>query len=131
MRPLDGGFRQKRDVGYFKNPQAPLDPLVPLARMFGNFFTYVGGVIGGVFAPALAIGATIAQYLSQLFGFANVKLMVMVGMVAFLTGITRTPFTSFVLVLEMTNSHEIILYLMLSSIVSNVAARVLAPEVFL
>ncbi|WP_157684583.1 chloride channel protein [Bdellovibrio bacteriovorus] len=110
-------------VELLKNPTATADPLLPIARIFGNFFTYIGGVIGGVFAPALASGATMGQFLSQLFGFANVKLMIMVGMVAFLTGITRTPFTSFVLVLEMSDSHEIILYLMISSMVANVAAR--------
>jgi len=117
-------------VELLNNPDNASGPLLPAARIFGNFFTYIGGVVGGVFAPALASGATLGQYLSQLFGFANVKLMIMVGMVAFLTGITRTPFTSFVLVLEMSDSHEIILYLMLSSIVANVAARVLAPKSF-
>lgn len=113
-----------------KNPLSPSDPLLPIARIFGNFFTYIGGVIGGIFAPALASGATLGQFLSQLFGFANVKLMIMVGMVAFLTGITRTPFTSFVLVLEMSDSHEIILYLMLSSMVANVTARIVNSQGF-
>lgn len=113
-----------------KNPMTPADPLLPIARIFGNFFTYIGGVIGGIFAPALASGATLGQFLSQIFGFMNVKLMIMVGMVAFLTGITRTPFTSFVLVLEMSDSHEIILYLMLASLVSNVTARVVSSKSF-
>lgn len=117
-------------IDLLKDPNTPVDHLLPVARIFGNFFTYIGGVIGGVFAPALASGAALGQSLSDLFGFANMKLMMMVGMVAFLTGITRTPFTSFVLVLEMSNSHDIILYLMLSSVVSNVAARVLAPKSF-
>lgn len=117
-------------VDLLQNPTGEADPLLFLGRIFGNFFTYIGGVIGGVFAPALACGATLGQYLSQTFGFPNVKLMIMVGMVAFLTGITRTPFTSFVLVLEMSDSHEIILYLMISSMVANVSARVFAPKGF-
>ncbi|WP_413943024.1 chloride channel protein [Bdellovibrio sp. HCB-162] len=117
-------------IELLKNPHEPASPLLPISRIFGNFFTYIGGVIGGVFAPALASGAAMGQYFSQLFGFTNAKLMIMVGMVAFLTGITRTPFTSFVLVLEMSDSHEIILYLMLSSVIANVAARVFAPKSF-
>ncbi len=117
-------------VDLLQNPTGEADPLLFVGRIFGNFFTYIGGVIGGVFAPALASGATMGQFLSQFFGFPNVKLMIMVGMVAFLTGITRTPFTSFVLVLEMSDSHEIILYLMISSMVSNVAARIFAPKGF-
>lgn len=128
--PATVGAGKSVMVDLLKNPDVAASPLPFLGRIFGNFFTYIGGVIGGIFAPALASGAALGQYLSQLFGFANAKLMIMVGMVAFLTGITRTPFTSFVLVLEMSDSHEIILYLMLSSIVSNVAARVLAPKSF-
>lgn len=113
-----------------QNPEAATTPLIPLARIFGNFFTYIGGVIGGVFAPALASGAALGQLLAQVMGFASVKLMVLVGMVAFLTGITRTPFTSFILVLEMSNSHEVILYLMLASVIANVCSRVVSAQGF-
>lgn len=117
-------------VELLENPTLQASPYLFLGRIFGNFFTYIGGVIGGVFAPALASGATLGQLLSQLFGFPNVKLMAMVGMVAFLTGITRTPFTSSILVLEMSDSHEIILYLMLSALVANFTARLFAPQGF-
>lgn len=113
-----------------QNPDAATTPLIPLARILGNFFTYIGGVIGGVFAPALASGAALGQLLAQLMGLASVKLMILVGMVAFLTGITRTPFTSFILVLEMSNSHEVILYLMLASVIANVCARVVNTQGF-
>lgn len=117
-------------VDLLKSPTDPVDPLLPWARILGNLFTYCGGVVGGVFAPALSSGAALGQYLSSLFGFASVKLMIMVGMVAFLTGISRTPFTSFVLVLEMSDSHEIILYLMLSSLVANFSARLFSSRSF-
>lgn len=113
-----------------KNPEGVINPFLAVGRIFGNFFTYIGGVVGGIFAPALASGAALGQALSGLFGFASTKLMIIVGMVAFLTGITRTPFTSFVLVLEMSNSHEIILYLMLSSVVANLTARLVSTESF-
>ncbi|RYZ78513.1 MAG: chloride channel protein, partial [Proteobacteria bacterium] len=78
----------------------------------------------------LSIGAAIAQSLALAFGFVHVKLLVLVGMVAFLTGVTRTPFTSFVLVLEMSNSHEVILYLMLASIFANVCAKAVNSKSF-
>jgi len=40
-------------------------------------------------------------------------------MVGFLTGITRSPFTSSILVIEMTNSHNIIFHLMLTALLAN------------
>jgi H+/Cl- antiporter ClcA len=43
-------------------------------------------------------------------------------MVGFLTGVTRTPFTSAILVLEMTDRHSVIFHLMLAALVSNIAA---------
>lgn len=105
-------------------------PWLSVSRILGNMFTYFGGVIGGIFAPSLSSGAALGQLIASTLGFVNMKLMVLVGMVAFLTGVTRTPFTSFVLVLEMSNSHEIILYLMLSSMVANVTARIINSKGF-
>ncbi|MFS4457747.1 chloride channel protein [Bdellovibrio sp. HCB2-146] len=107
-----------------------VDPLLPVARIFGNLFTYTGGVVGGIFAPSLSSGAALGQMIANVFGFESVKLLILVGMVAFLTGITRTPFTSFVLVLEMSSSHDVILYLMLSSVIANVSARIVSPKGF-
>jgi len=113
-----------------QHPESVASPLTPLARILGNLFTYLGGVIGGVFAPSLASGAALGQFIAQTLGFASVKLMILVGMVAFLTGIARTPFTSFILVLEMSSSHDVILYLMLASVIANVSARVINTKGF-
>ena len=44
-------------------------------------------------------------------------------MVGFLTGVTRSPFTSSILVIEMTNSHNIIFYLMLTALLANLVSN--------
>lgn len=128
--PVTTGAGKSLMSNLLQNPDAVTSPLVPTARILGNFFTYIGGAIGGIFAPSLASGAALGQLFAQLFGLASTKLMILAGMVAFLTGITRTPFTSFILVLEMSNSHEVILYLMLASLVSNVTARLINARGF-
>ncbi|HWB65141.1 MAG TPA: chloride channel protein, partial [Chitinophagales bacterium] len=51
-------------------------------------------------------------------------------MIGFLTGVTRSPFTSSVLVLEMTDRHSAIFYLMLAGIVALIAARVISNRSF-
>lgn len=130
LGPSTVGAGKSTMIDLLNNPDQSTTPLLFLSRLLGNFFTYIGGVIGGVFAPALASGAALGQFLAVLFGIVSVKLMILVGMVAFLTGITRTPFTSFVLVLEMSNSHEVILYLMLASVVANVCARAVNTQSF-
>lgn len=125
---VGGGKRFMTEI--LANPNSDGSLLIPVARLFGNFFTYIGGVIGGVFAPALASGAAIAQFMTVELGLQSPRVMILVGMVAFLTGVTRSPFTSFVLVLEMSDSHEIVLYLMLSSFVASLVSRLVNTKSF-
>jgi H+/Cl- antiporter ClcA len=51
-------------------------------------------------------------------------------MVAFLTGVTRTPFTSAILVLEMTDRHNVIFHLMLAAMVSYLVSMLVDKRSF-
>lgn len=95
-----------------------------LLRIFGPAISFNTGAAGGIFAPSLAAGASVGAVLSGLLGFigSNANILILSGMVAFLTGITRTPFTSAILVLEMTDRHSVIFHLMLAGIVASFAA---------
>jgi H+/Cl- antiporter ClcA len=53
---------------------------------------------------------------------SNTNLLILSGMVGFLTGITRTPFTSSIIVLEMTDRHNLIFYLMLAGMVAGMVS---------
>jgi H+/Cl- antiporter ClcA len=99
-------------------------------RGVGNLLTYAGGVVGGVFAPALSTGAAIGSWMSGLSDGFNHQLWVLAGMAAFLTGVTRTPFTSLILVLEMTDTHDVIICLMLAAIVAQSVAKLVDPVSF-
>lgn len=103
-----------------------------LMRIFGPILSFTVGGAGGIFAPSLSAGASIGSVLAQVFHFAdaNANMLILSGMVGFLTGVTRTPFTSAILVLEMTDRHSVIFYLMLSALVSNIAALVIARKSF-
>ena len=46
-------------------------------------------------------------------------------MVGFLTGVTRTPFTSAILVLEMTDRHNVIFFLILAGMIASLAAYII------
>jgi H+/Cl- antiporter ClcA len=46
-------------------------------------------------------------------------------MAGFLTGVTRSPFTSAILVLEMTDRHNLIFHLMLASMVASIVAIII------
>lgn len=105
---------------------------IPIVRMLGSIFCFNVGASGGVFAPALASGASIGAWLSSIFHFSGAEshVIILAGMVGFLTGVTRTPFTSAILVLEMTDRHGVILHLMVAGLISNIAALTVDEESF-
>lgn len=105
---------------------------MPLLRFVGPLFSFTTGAAGGVFAPALASGASLGATISGWLHLSdtNTNLMVLAGMVAFLTGVTRTPFTSAILVLEMTDRHNVIFHLMLAGMVASLVAMVVDKHSF-
>lgn len=103
---------------------------VPLTRILGPILSFTTGASGGIFAPSLAAGATIGSYTASLFNFSvsDTNVLILAGMVAFLTGITRSPFTSAILVLEMTDRHNVIFLLMLSGICASLISTVVSKH---
>lgn len=112
----------------FKDSHADLTSIV--ARMSGSLLSYSTGAAGGIFAPALATGACLGSYIAQFMNPANAQLLVLLGMIAFLTGVTRTPFTSFVLVLEMTDRHSAIFPMMIASFSAYAMTKMVDHESF-
>jgi H+/Cl- antiporter ClcA len=96
----------------------------PLIRMTGSVFSFSTGAAGGIFAPALSSGACIGSVLSGWMHLtdSDTNLLILSGMVGFLTGITRTPFTSSIIVLEMTDRHNLIFYLMLAGMIAGMVS---------
>jgi H+/Cl- antiporter ClcA len=94
---------------------------MPLLRILGPIFSFTSGAAGGIFAPGLSAGGTIGSAISSWFLLppSDTNVMILAGMVAFLTGITRAPFTSAILVLEMTDRNNLILHLMLAGMLAN------------
>lgn len=97
---------------------------VPLLRMLGSALSFTSGGAGGIFAPALTAGASIGSVISGVIHLSpnETNVVVLAGMVAFLTGITRAPFTSAIIVLEMTDRHSLIFHLMLAGMISSIAS---------
>jgi H+/Cl- antiporter ClcA len=97
----------------------------PIIRMTGSIFSFSTGAAGGIFAPALSSGACIGSVLSgwMQLSDSNTNLLILSGMVGFLTGITRTPFTSAIIVLEMTDRHNLIFYLMLAGMLAGMVSQ--------
>lgn len=95
---------------------------VPILRMLGPALAFTSGGAGGIFAPALSTGASIGSVFAGVMNLTDneTNVLILAGMVSFLTGITRAPFTSAILVLEMTDRHSLIFHLMLAGMMSSI-----------
>lgn len=104
----------------------------PLLRIAGPILSFTTGVSGGIFAPSLSCGASIGSLLSGWLHLseANSNIVILAGMVAFLTGVTRSPFTSAILVLEMTDRHNVIFHLMVAGMVASLVSLLIDRHSF-
>jgi H+/Cl- antiporter ClcA len=100
------------------------------ARFFGTMLSYLSGAAGGIFSPSLAIGGSLGSYLAHLFNSPDQNIVVLLGMIGFLTGVTKTPFTSFILVVEMTNKHSAIFPMMVTALVAVVVSSIAEKDSF-
>jgi H+/Cl- antiporter ClcA len=96
----------------------------PLLRIAGTLLSFTTGAAGGIFAPALSTGASVGSLVAGWFRFSAIdaNMLILSGMVGFLTGATRSPFTSIIVVLEMTDHHNVIFHLLLAGMISSLIA---------
>ena len=98
-----------------------------LYRVLGTILSFTTGAAGGIFAPSLGAGAGIGSLIAGWLTVSatNANLLILCGMVGFLTGVTRTPFTSAILVLEMTDRHNVIFHLMIAALVASIVSMLI------
>ncbi|BAV95762.1 chloride channel protein [Lysobacter enzymogenes] len=78
-------------------------------KLAANLVSSLAGIPGGLFAPALAVGAGIGDNLSQLVPSAPHQAVILLGMCGYLAGLTQAPLTSAVICMEMTDNRELML----------------------
>jgi len=99
----------------------------PLLRIGGTMLSFTTGAAGGIFAPALGAGASVGSMVAGWFKESDIdtNMLILSGMVGFLTGVTRSPFTSVILVLEMTNRHNVIFHLILAGMIASLVSMLI------
>ncbi len=83
-----------------------------LLKLAANISSYWAGIPGGIFSPALAVGAGMGNTISALLPGSNGAAVVLLGMAAFLAGVTQAPLTSAVIALELTANQNMVIPLM-------------------
>lgn len=99
-----------------------------IAKLAATLVSSISGIAGGIFAPSLSIGAGLGDNISALFPYmADHSAIVLLVMTAYLSGVTRAPVTSFIIAMEMTNNHQMLLPLMGASVVASGVSKFISP----
>ena len=114
---LDGEILQPQSVG--------------IAKLAATVATYWTGIAGGIFTPALTIGAGIGSQIASFTGeLIDSRLLVLLCMAAFLAGATQSPVTASVVVMEMTGSQPVLIWSLIACIVASFVSRQFNPKPF-
>lgn len=103
-----------------------------VCKVLATALTVGSGAVGGVFTPALFVGAALGTLFGMVLqwllpGMAGpLYLYALVGMGSFLGAATSAPFMAILMIFEMTLSYQIVLPLMLASVISFFVSRALA-----
>jgi CIC family chloride channel protein len=98
--------------------------LLVVLKLFGVTISYASGNAGGIFGPALFLGAMLGGVIGTvahnlLPGYtATPGAYALVGMGALFAGIVRAPMTSVLMIFEMTRDYAVIVPLMIANLTS-------------
>jgi H+/Cl- antiporter ClcA len=113
------------------------------AKFMATLAAYFSGLPGGIFAPALSIGAGIGHDLAHLLHTPNLNdmqslllqkdmhgMLLALCMAGFLAAVTQAPLTSFLIVMEMVNGYSLVISLMVVSLISAGISRLISPPLY-
>ena len=99
-----------------------------LWKMLATFVSFISGIPGGLFAPSLSAGAGIGQAIAGWVSAADPGALIVIGMAAYFAGVVQAPITAFVIVMEMTDNHDMVVPLMLATLLATGISRMLCPH---
>ncbi len=131
---LWGHGHETLDMGIIGARPAYFLIALAFAKLIATAMTVAATRVGGVFTPALFIGATLGGGLASaasgiLPGFNIVpEAFALVGMAGLVAGATHAPLTAIMIVFEMTSDYDLILPLMLTGAIAYITARRIHPH---
>lgn len=101
----------------------------PITRFLATVVTYFSGMPGGIFAPSLAVGAAVGANVAEYFALAAQPIIALC-MVGFLAAVTQSPITSAIIVMEMIDSHGMVISLMAVALIAKAVSARMGPELY-
>jgi len=98
-----------------------------ILKLLANVVSYWAGIPGGIFSPALAVGAGLGHNIAYFLPNAPETAVVLLGMSAYLSGVTGAPLTSAVIAMELTNNQDMVIPIMAACLLARAAASLFSP----
>ena len=98
-----------------------------IAKLLANVVSYWAGIPGGIFSPALAVGAGIGHNIAYFLPNVPAASVVLLGMSAYLSGVTGAPLTSAVIAMELTDNQDMVIPIMAACLLARAAASLFCP----
>jgi len=99
-----------------------------IAKLASSLLSTLSGIPGGIFAPALAVGAGIGSAIAGLLGSSSLSLAVVLGMAGYFAGVVQAPMTAFVIILEMTGNSANAIPLMIAAMLGYGTSRLVSMQ---
>ncbi len=98
------------------------------AKFAATTLSTLAGMPGGIFSPSIATGAGLGNCLCLLFPHDPRGAIVLLGMIAYFTGVVRAPLTAVIIVMEVTASRGMIIPLFASAVIADASAQLICKE---
>ena len=118
------GYQQ---AGQIISGTTTYDPWFPFLKVFATMASYLSGIPGGIFSPSLTAGAGFGANFYHWLPVAPYETMILLGMLAYFSGVIQSPITATVIVMEMTDNPDILLAMMATAIIAHGTSRLVCP----
>lgn len=99
-------------------------------KFIASWLSAWSGVPGGIFGPALSIGASWGADVAALTGSPHRAALIALGMAGFLAAVTQAPITAMIIVMEMTDGHAMVLSLIGCALGASLVSRTISRPLY-
>src|SRR5690606_17731869 len=119
-----------REAQALLSGEEPVSILYAPLKAAALLISYLVGMPGGIFAPTLSIGAGVGQLVSLVFPDVGLSALIALAMVGYLAAVTQAPVTSFVIMMEMTDGHAMVISLMATAVIASSVSKAMTPPLY-
>ena len=110
--------------------ESSVGSLYVVLKFVSTWISAASGVPGGIFAPSLSIGAGVGFDIAQWLRPDAAAPLIAIGMAAYLAAVTQAPLTSFIIVMEMVDGHQMVLSLMAAAMLARLVSRLISHPLY-